>query len=232
MAEEVYAAEYCQALIDRIWTFADWRESLTALPPFYLVGDKADYGPPIYAVPQDFMGLRSATLRIVYDGDNVTSSTKPLTCKSRQSTGHMRYGEPEVLSFEPSVQSFRVFPILGIGTTPTQYIVEGVYKTLPKTNLLDTSVGVGIPILASQITRENYTKCLLPLDDRHYATMQRVLKAIVKAPANLSEEIGTSQYIDSLLYSVATQEGVEIGSGSIAPEEPLSIDPLINYYQY
>ena len=230
LREEVYAAEYCQALIDRVWHFADWRESLSPLPPFYLVAEKADYGPPIYAIPQDFVGLRSATLRIIFDGDGkITSTTKPLIIKTRQA-GFTRFGEPEVLSYEPSIQTLRVFPVLGNGTLPNQFIVEGVYKTLPKTNLLDTALGVGAVILASQITRENYTKCLLPLDDRHYSMMQKVMKSIVKQPANLSEEIGTQQYIDQLLLGVAAQEGVDIGSGGIAPEESLSTEPLIQYW--
>jgi len=222
MKEEIFAADYCGQLINKIWDFADWRESLAELPPFYVVGDRQDYGAPIYAIPSDFQGLRMATLVQLVDGDNsVVFNKTPMATKTRQQ-GAIRYGTPDVLSYEPSSSTFKVFPILPANVPTNQFMVEGVYKTLPRTNLLDTYKGVGIPLLASQINRENYTKALLPLDDRHYNTMEAVMSTIARSPANANERLANDQYIHMLLEEAAIKEGFEIGSGTFSPDEPLS----------
>lgn len=220
MKEENFAADYCAQLINKIWEFADWRESLAELPPFYLVGDVQSYGPPIYAIPTDFQGLRQASLVQLTDGANIVLNKTPLATKTRQQ-GPIRYGIPEVLSYEPSLSMFKVFPILPVNTNTNQFMVEGVYKTLPKTNLVDLYTGVGTPLLASQLTRENYTKALLPLDDRHYNTMEAIMSTIAKQPANMNERLANEQYIRMLLEDAAVKEGFEIGGAIFSPDEPL-----------
>src|SRR4051812_26392482 len=58
-----FAARIADEVISFIWNRYPWRVSLAELPPFYLVREIADYGPPTYAVPSDFKGLHEAWLR-------------------------------------------------------------------------------------------------------------------------------------------------------------------------
>lgn len=225
LRESEYIADMTTKLINRVWRW-DWRESLNAIPPFYLVGDKQDYGRPIYAVPTDFSGLRKANLVRVVDSANSTQrlapQSVPMRCVARQNPQRI-YGIPNILSFEPSEAVFRVFPILSPTINTNEYFVEGVYKKLPQSNLYDTSTVIGAPILASEITGANYSNTLLPLDDRWYDLLSDVAVQIArKQEVNATDALKIDSYIDSLLAGAAREEGVEIGGALVHPSEALS----------
>ncbi len=225
LREPEYVAEMSTRLINRVWKY-DWRETLNSIPPFYLLGDKQDYGKPIYAVPTDFLGLRKGTLTRLSDTTSDTTSPAPfvfppMRVVARQPASR-QYGIPNTLSFEPSIGAFRVFPILAPSAPTNEYFVSGVYKKLPQSNLYDSTTIVGAPILASEITGANYTNTLLPLDDRHYDLMCEVaLNLARKMDAAPPDAYKIDSYIDGLLNDAAREEGVEIGASPVAPQEAL-----------
>lgn len=219
-----FAAEIVATTINKVWLFQDFRETLAKLPPFYLVGGMQDYGKPIYTIPVDFLALRQASLKSLSDGNNSigATSTSELKVVTRQAP-IVRYGTPDVISFEPSEKVFRIFPILGPQTASNLWIVEGVYKKLPQSNLFDGSTVYGTPILSSDITSDNFNRVLLPIDDRHYDVLKDVAGLLArKASAGLTtEQMQIEQYIDAKLVRIANEEGLDIGSHPISPESGL-----------
>ncbi len=222
-----FASELVADIITTVWNAQDFRETLAQLPPFYLVGDMQDYGAPVFTVPTDFQALRAASLvKLTYSDNEVVRNVYPLLVKTRQAP-LKRYGQrPELVSFEPQENCFRIFPVLGSSTPTNEWLVEGVYKKLPQSNLYDTTNIIGIPVLTSDITPANYPQLLLPLDDRHYATMKDVAVMIAKKLAGglNQDSMATEQYINNKLRQIAISEGLDLGTSNITPFEPLMGD--------
>ena len=234
LTDAEYTADLTTKLIDRVWKY-DWRETLGDLPPFYVLPLKQDYGKPIYAVPTDFAGLRKATLVRVSDSQSSGSATsttitpqyKPLIIMGRL-TPTFTSGIPESIGFDPATHSFRIFPLLSQGPSTNEWIVEGVYKKLPQTNLYDTTNGVGAPRLASEITGANFMSCLLPLDDRYYNMMSELALALArKQEAPVKDAYQLDQYAEALIADAARDEQVDVGSAYVSPRESLIENPLI-----
>lgn len=227
-----FASELVADIITKIWNFQDFRETLGQLPPFFLVGDVQDYGPPVFTVPADFQALRGVSLKnINYGADGITVQTYPLIPKTRQQPLVTHGWRPEVLSYEPQGNFFRVHPVLPTGVPSNAWMVEGVYKKLPQTNLYDTTNFIGIPILTTDITPENYNRCLLPLDDRHYTLFKDIAVVLGKKLAGgLSQDsVAAENYIDMKIRKIAIDEGIDIGSSNLTPMEPLMSDPSSTY---
>ena len=60
--EDNYGAYIANVAQAKIWNKYDWRESLSPLPPFYLIPAEQEYGAPATIIPTDFHGLREAYL--------------------------------------------------------------------------------------------------------------------------------------------------------------------------
>jgi hypothetical protein len=233
-----YTADLTTKLINRIWKY-DWRETLGDLPPFYLLPQKQDYGKPIYAVPSDFAAIRKATLVRVSDGQTANSSSsqtvtpvyKPLKIQGRL-TPTQATGVIDTIGYDPATKSFRIFGILSQGATLNEWIVEGVYKRLPQTNLYDADTIVGAPRLASEITGSNFMSCLLPIADRWYDMMSEVACALAKKQeAPTKEAYAMDQYVDGLIHAAAMEENVDVGTSYVSPDEPLT-ELVSSYWPY
>ena len=197
-----------------IWNAYDWRESLVALPPFYLVPDEQDHGAPFVAVPSDFQGLRVAYFTQV-------TSTPPLrrdlSVKHDLALTHQRYIS-HAISYEPTTSSFRVFPRVPDNVGAADYLVDGEYKKRP-----------------TKITPQNLANTTLPFDDIYFNVW---IDAAQWAAWHLAKDqrAGQVQFVRgrkpvysgqlgqamSMIDWMASNEGLELGDPIIAPSEPLA----------
>ncbi len=187
------AARLCDEVQSFIWHRYPWRQSLAELPPFHLLEDEPDYGPPLYAVPADFYGLHNVWVR--------TSSNMvyPLTVVSDLGIS-VGTGIPDEISYRPENISFRVHPRPNV--TAPEYWVEGVYKKNP-----------------TKITNANMTSYILPWDDIYFGVFRKglvwKLKEDVLGDQTADNELAKFVF---LLNEMATAEGIHSGVTTYAPE--------------
>ena len=113
--EPALAAYIANMAQNKIWNKYDWRETLAPLPPFYLIGQEQEFGPPAVIVPSDFLGLREAYL--------VSTSANPSRRRELKVRRDLRLtgieGLPEEISYEPTTKRFRTFPRVPAGISAT-----------------------------------------------------------------------------------------------------------------
>jgi len=223
-----FAAELVADIVTKVWNAQDFRETLGQLPPFFLVGDVQDYGPPVFIVPADFQSLKQAVLKhISWSTTEAQVETYPLKVKTRQDATKGYSQRPEIVSYEPSENCFRIYPLLPRDSAVNEWLVEGVYKKIPQTNIYDTTNIIGIPVLTSDITPSNYHQLLLPLDDRYYSIMKDIAVMLAKKMAGgiNDDTMKVEAYIDGKLRKIAVEEGLDLGSANVTPAEALMDDP-------
>ena len=213
--EDQKAATICNIGTNLIWNAFDWRETLEILPPFWLTSWTQDYGAPLVIVPSDFLGLRTAQLT---DLSNVPPAHYPLrVAKFLEPTHQMQL--PRDISYEPSVESFRVFPRVPSGLGAARFKIDGTYKKRP-----------------TLVTASNYTSTNLPFDDLYFQVWLEVLRWAAFSAAGdqragqaIKNSQGGIQYTGQLatamsyIHSMANNEGFNLGDTSVHPSESLSI---------
>lgn len=214
-AEDQKSATMCNIATNLIWNAFDWRESIEVLPPFWLSPWVQDYGAPLVVVPSDFLGLRTAQLT---DLSNVPPAHYPMRImKFLEPTHQMQL--PRDISYEPTIQSFRVFPRVPSGLGAARFKIDGTYKKRP-----------------TLITASNYTSTTLPFDDLYFQVWLEVLRwaafsavgdqragSAVKTPQGGVNYSGQLSIAMAAIYSMAENEGFNLGDTTVAPSEALSI---------
>ena len=154
-AEDQKAATICNIGTNLIWNAFDWRETIEQFPPFWLSAWTQDYGAPLVVIPSDFLGLREAQLT---DLSNVPPAHYPMrVMKFLEPTHQMQL--PRSISYEPSVNAFRVFPRVPSGLGAARFKIDGTYKKRP-----------------TLVTAATYTSTLLPFDDLYFQVWLEVLR--------------------------------------------------------
>ncbi len=212
--EDQKAATICNIGTNLFWNAFDWRETIEVLPPFWLTPWVQDYGAPLVTVPADFLGLRTAQLT---DLSAVPPAKHPLKVLKFLEPTHMK-SLPHAISYEPSVNSFRVFPRVPNSLGASRFKIDGTYKKRP-----------------TLVTAANYTSTLLPFDDLYFQVWLEVLRwaalsatgndragSAVKNPnggVHYSGQLGTAM---SMINAAADNEGFNLGDTTVAPSEALS----------
>ncbi len=195
------AARLCDEVQAAIWHRYPWRQSLAELPPFHLLAEEPDYGPPVYAVPSDFYGLHRVWVR--------TSSNMvyPLTVRNGLALS-IATDVPTEISYQPETSSFRVHPRPSV--TAPDYWVEGAYKKNP-----------------TKITNSNITSYILPWDDIYFGVFRKGL--IWKVKEDLLGDPAADNDLAKFFYLVdemARAEGLHLGVDQMAPAESLELGGL------
>lgn len=216
---DAHAAMICNIATNKIWHQYDWRESLAQFPPFYLVPMEQDFGAPTAAVPPDFIGLREVFLV----RRSVTPPYRePIQVKRDIELTHIR-GLPSHISYEASLNKFRLFPRVPDSCGATDYQIEGTYKKRPV-----------------KITNGIIPSTLLPFDDIYVNTMIQALKwaalDIAGDPraGTVQMEAGNAVHTDQLalmmdsIDHMAIHEGLNSGDTYRFPSEAL-VSPTYVY---
>jgi len=212
-AEDDSAAFLCNLALNEMWRRWDWRESVAELPPFYLIPNHQDYGPPAASVPSDFAGLRRAWL---VQTTSSPAMRQPMKVMGQLDVTHVR-NLPHAVGYEPSTSSFRIFPRSPDNIGATDYMIDGVYKKRP-TKVLATTL----------------TSTSLPFDDVYLNVWLEGLKWAAwnangdprAGDAQLmpgGQVVYTGQYGKFLseVDKMAEHEGIELSTPPLAPAEPL-----------
>ena len=214
-AEEQKAPIICNIGTNLIWNAFDWRETIEVLPPFWLSPEVQDYGAPLVIVPADFLGLREAQ---VTDLSSIPPAKYPIRILKFLEPTHMK-DLPRSISYEPSVNSFRVFPRVPDSIGAARWKIDGVYKKRPML-----------------LTSTNYTATILPFDDLYFQVWIEVLRwasfsavGDQRAGQAVQRGNGSVQYTGQLanamafIQAMAANEGFNLGDTTVAPSEGLSV---------
>jgi hypothetical protein len=202
---EALGSTICNMAMSRIWNAADWRESITKLPPFFLIGQEQDYYAPQITKPPDYYGLREC--RVIYMGESIPYRTEQLTVAQDLALTDME-GTPTAICYQRSNNGFRVFPRPPANYGCTDWAIEGTYKKHP-----------------TKITGATIPTALIPWDDTYFDV---VVQAVKWAYAHVSGSPNAPQLVQELaLYvnDMAEREGFNMGNPQIAPGESLADDP-------
>jgi hypothetical protein len=209
--EDDYATHIANVAMNKIWLAYDWRETIAALPPFYLIAGEQTFGPPSYAVPADFLGLRMAYAARTF---NPTDRIELTPLADLRLTGAKAF--PRNIGYDAATRSFIVFPRVPDGIGSTSWIVDGTYKKKPV-----------------KITPEKLQTTVIPWDDLYFDVYVNALKWAAWDAAG-DQRAGEIQYsggrsvmtgqlgrMHALIDEMAEREGLNNGDPSIAPSSPL-----------
>lgn len=208
--EDSYAAYIANMAQNVIWNKYDWRETISELPPFYLVPQTQEYGAPAVIIPANFLGLRSAFLVSTLGRDRC--EMKILRDVRRTNAE----GLPGVIGYDPAKAKFLVYPRFPAGFGATDWIVNGTYKKRP-----------------TKITPSTFQTTLVPWDDLYFNVYVAACKWAALETAGdqragqVMEQAGNYRMTGQLavmheaIDRMASDEGLNLGDPSIAPAEPL-----------
>lgn len=214
--EADFAAHLANMAQNVMWMKYDWRETISFLPPFWLLPYEQDYGAPYYAVPTDFLGLREAYLVTVQNAANAPLVRKEIrVVKDVRDTFVADF--PQVIGYVPATGKIRVFPRVPTNITSSQWLIEGTYKKKP-----------------TKILPSGLQNTLIPWDDIYFQVFVAGLKWAALDAAG-DPKAGEVQYSDgravltgqlarfhALIDDMAANEGFELGDPAIAPAESLT----------
>lgn len=184
----------------KIWNAYDWRETITLLPPFWLIPNEQDYGPPSAIIPTNFLGLREAYI--------VNASVWPAArfeMKVRRDlrTTHVQ-AMPREIAYEPTAKRFRVFARVPAGIGSTDWAVDGTYKIRPP-----------------KITAANLQTTVIPWDDQYLSVFLAALKWAAWDTAGDQRALNQMAIMHDEISKMAGDEGLNLGDPVLAPSEPL-----------
>ncbi len=208
--EADHAAYIANIALNEVWHAYDWRVSIKALPPFWLIPLIQDYGSPFYAVPLDFYGLRQAYL--VQTSSSPLPRREELTVIKNIRKEYLR-GLPRNIGYVPETQSLRVYPQIPENIGSTQFLIDGTYKKL-----------------APQVTATTLQTTMVPFDDIYF---KNFVEALRWAAAEVQDAPNKDQKKHELYYSLqgmADNEGLELGNQVTAPSEALVGGNGIGYF--
>lgn len=207
-----HSPRICNLATSEIWKKYDFRETLTTLPPFYLVPNEQDYGAPTVTIPSDFLGLRKVNLVALTSIPPVRRELKVI--KDLQLTS-VRYYPLHAICYNPETNSLRVFPRVPENVGSPDYIIDGSYKKRP-TKIVNSTL-----------------ETVIPLDDIHEKMFIEGMKwaafEIAGDPRAGEAQVqsGMTSYSGQLakfhreMDLSAQMEGLELGDPAISPSEPL-----------
>jgi len=212
IVEDDQAAFLCNEATNEVWSRYDWRESVVQLPPFYLVPNEQDHGPPSVAVPADFLGLRMAYL--------VRLTSSPPTRSELLVMRDVRLTQVRALAhaigYEPARKSFRLYHRVPSNIGASDYMVDGEYKKRP-----------------TKITSTIIASTDLPFDDLYFGVMVEALKwaawkaagdgraGQIQVQGGRALLAGQRAVLQERIDWMAANEGLELGDPQIAPSEPI-----------
>lgn len=199
--EEDFAALICNMTIQEIWKRYDWRESIKALPPFWLAPTVQDYGSPLNIIPEDFDGLRTAFL-IQLTGN--PARKLPLDIQKILIETNVR-SFPSAISFVPEKRAFRIFPNVPDSWGCPEYLITGTYKTLPP-----------------RVLSSNFQGTVLPFDDKYFFTlMETALWKGYELNGNPLDEKAQLKAL-AAIEEMSRDQGLNDGDTHITPSSPLA----------
>jgi hypothetical protein len=211
--EDDKAAHIANLALNKIWKRYDWPESVAALPPFALTPGEQDHGAPAVSVPPDFSGLRSATL-VELNGIPARRTPIKRIARSLQLTNAQDL--PEAISYEPSVDAFRLYPRVPSNISGPTFFIDGVYKKNP-----------------TKVTSSTIHSTLLPFDDRYLETWIEVMRwaswtlqgnpqagGVVMANGQKSFS-GQLARAEEAMAAMASDAGLFLGDALVQPDPEL-----------
>jgi hypothetical protein len=199
--EADHASYVANIALNEIWHAYDWRVSIAALPPFWLIPLIQDYGSPFYAVPTDFHGLRQAYLV------NVNASPLPARTEMKVIKNIRREflrGLPRDIGYVPETQSFRVYPQVAENVGSTAFLIDGTYKKV-----------------APSTTSTTLQSTAIPWDDTYISTVVEAIRWAAADVADAPNKIQKKQDLYGSLMKMADDEGLNLGDQVTAPSEGL-----------
>ncbi len=205
----------CNSAIYEIWKHYDWRESISTLPPFYLIPGAQDHGAPAVIVPADFYGLRTAQLVQL---NSTPAWRRDLMCLKDLQPCSI-YALPSDIDYVPNKQCFRLYPRVPMNIGAPLWCIQGTYKRYP-----------------TKVTADILASTFLPFDDVYLPNMVEVFKWAAFKFSGDPRQGGmqavkgggvqlTGQY--AIMYDaineMARAESLEQGDPTIAPAEPLFV---------
>ena len=196
--EDQAAAIIANIAINKIWMRYDWRETIATLPPFYLIPLEQDYGAPWYAVPTDFLGLRTAYLTRT---DVVPPFRMPLQIVKDLKLTHMR-SLPSSIDYNADTAKIRVFPRVPDNIAAPTWMIDGTYKKMP-----------------TKITPATLNSSLIPWSDLYFQNFCAVLRASALEMAGDPRADNELRKALMSLDEMAQNEGINLGDPQIFPSE-------------
>lgn len=118
--------------LNTIWMAHDWNESLAEFDPFYLSPNEQDYGAPAVAVPSDMLGVRFAYfVDLRAGGQSGNEFRREIRCPKSNLYLTYQVGEPQMIGYEGSTRSLRIFPRASTDLTAPWCFIDGKYKKRP-----------------------------------------------------------------------------------------------------
>ena len=211
-SEAAFATRASNAANDLFWGFADWPETITTLPSFWMQPDEQDHGAPAVIVPTDFRGLRQ-----VYGLEINGDSSRRWPIKVQRDVELTHATElPKRIQYMPATQSFRVWPRVPQSAGSPRYLITGTYKLRP-----------------TRVTAGTLHSTLLPWEDDDFHVYVACLKWALyffsgdQRAGQIVKQGSSQQYTGALaeaiflLEQLADNEMLEQGEPGLAPEESL-----------
>lgn len=198
--EDDHAAFLANTAVAYMWKRYDWRQTIAALPPFYLIPLVQDYGAPFYAAPLDFSGLKTANL--------IQLSANPPAKKELRIIRNLRedhaQGFTRAIGYNPEQRAFRLFPRPPANIGASNYLVDGSYKKV-----------------APVVTATSLQNTLIPWDDQYLNEFITALRWAALSTADDQRAANKKAELDVLLEAMAANEGLDLGDQVVAPSSPL-----------
>ena len=200
-ARVIEAEKICQILNlaqEVIWRAYPWRWTISELDPFWVIPLTQDYGPPIIAVPSDFLEIQGANIVRI---NNLISARTPLQVqRGIPKTAYVN--RPNTIAYIPETRSFRLHPKPPSSMASPEYLIEGFYKKTP-----------------TIITPSNYQVTNLPSQDHQRQMWQ---DAISWAYASVTKDQNADrlyQRTQGSIAETAAAETIALGNPNIHPYE-------------
>jgi hypothetical protein len=197
----------CDLAQSMIWNEADWRGSLAAITPFYLVAGVGSYD----NAHADFLGLR--LVQIVDLSSNPDFYYPPLEIRTHlpRTTNE---GMPEIVSYYPVSNAFRLYPTPPTNMAAEQLQILGQYKKR-----------------CTAITAANINSQAIPFDDTYLEVCVEALRyqlLMASGDRNAAGSVvimrNTPQYTGQLGVAMAAIERMKAAEGiNLGP--PLAYAP-------
>lgn len=201
--ETGFAAMVADRAQSTLWNAADWKETIADLPPFFLVPQEQDYGPPVALIPADFKGFRQAYMVVTINNPPVRF---PLTIDRFLQLTEIN-GQINAISYERSLRKFRVFPRPSANLCSPWYVVDGNYKQKP-----------------TKLTPANYANTPLPWDDQYFDTVVAVAQLkfydLTKDFQKFQNQWPITEY---LVQKMMADEALNTGDQMISPNGILQL---------
>lgn len=195
--------------ISEMWKAYDWRGTVQAFNPFWIVPGEQDYGLPLYAVPSDFYGLREVYL--VESASNNQYRHPLLVQSNLERTGYMDF--PIRIAYHDEVHAFRLWPCPTFGMSSPFYLVDGTYKIRPP-RIVRATLNV-----------------VTPWDDIYFEPLvQACAWAALVTSGRRDEAVKQHSIFMQTLMSATAVENLELGEPTVHPSEGLSLFGRPNWW--